>query len=478
MPELRPFRALRYDPDAGDPRDLVSPPYDVISVDRQVALARRHPRNVVRLDLPLDEPGDPPDERYRRAARDLAAWRSDGTLRKDRQPSVYVYEQAYVVPGTSEHRAQRGFFARLRVEEPGQASGILPHERTLSGPKEDRYRLLRATGTNASPVVLLFEDPDGAALHVLDVICRGDAQVDLTDDDGVRHRVWQLPAEDPELGPLAQALLRAGSAGPLTIADGHHRYETALRYRDERHRDRALDEPAPFDYLLALLLPTDQPLTVLPTHRVVRDGISGEALLAAAAALFDVERLDSANALLAAMGAPGGAPVVPSAPAGAPGGTSPGADLQPPADRQAPGEGPGRPADPAPAERPHRFGLWTGGVGAILRVRPAAFEPLLDPDAPAALRWLDVSLLEVALERVLEVDRAATAGGGRVLYTKDAAEAIAMVDRGDGVAAFLLDPTRVEDVLRVAAAGAVMPQKSTYFYPKQVTGLVLNPHEW
>ncbi len=472
MPELRPFRALRYDPGAGDPRDLVSPPYDVIPADRQRALARRHPRNVVRLDLPLDEPGDPPDERYRRAARDLAAWRSDGTLRKDRQPSVYVYEQAYTVPGTTEHRVQRGFFARLRVEDPGPASGILPHERTLSGPKEDRYRLLRATGMNASPVVLLFEDPDGAALHVLDTTCRGDAQVDLVDDDGVRHRLWQLPAEDPELGPLVQVLLRAGSAGPLTIADGHHRYETALRYQDERHRDRALDEPAPFDYLLALLLPTDQPLTVLPTHRVVRDGIAGEALLAAAAALFDVERLDSADALLAAMAAPGRV-------AGAPAGATSAWSAASAASGHGPATGgPGRPTGPAPADRPHRFGLWTAGVGAILRVRPAAFEPLLDPDASAAVRWLDVSLLEVALERLLDVDRAATAGGGRLVYTKDAAEAVAMVDRGDGVAAFLVDPTLVEDVLRVAAAGEVMPQKSTYFYPKQVTGLVLNPHEW
>ena len=447
MPELRPFRALRYDAGAGDPRDLVSPPYDVISPAQQRALARRHPRNVVRLDLPLDEPGDPPDERYRRAARDLAAWRSDGTLRKDRQPSVYVYEEGYTLPGSSEHRAQRGFFARLRVEELGPASGVLPHERTLSAPKEDRYRLLRATGTNASPVVLMFADSDGAAMRTLEAVCRTDAQVDLTDDEGVRHRLWQLPADDPVLGQTADELLRVASTGPLTIADGHHRYETALRYHDERHRDRAFCELAPFDYLLALLLPVDQPLTVLPTHRVVRDGLAGEDLLMAAAALFDVERLRAPGALIEAFG--------------------------PARIGQGAGDGAG-----TPESRPHRFGLWTGGQAAILRVRPAAFEPLLDPVASPALRWLDVNLLAVALERMLDVDRAATAGGGRIAYTKDADEALAMVDRGEGVAAFLLDPTRVEDVLSVAAAGEVMPQKSTYFYPKQVTGLVLNPHEW
>jgi len=447
VPELRPFRALRYDAGAvGDLRDVVSPPYDVISPAGQRALARRHPRNVVRLDLPLDEAGDPPDERYRRAARDLAAWRSDGTLRKDRLQSVYVYEESYTVPGSSEQRAQRGFFARLRVEDLGPDSGVLPHERTLSAPKEDRYRLLRATGMNASPVVLLFTDGDGAAMRALDAASRLETLSDVTDDDGVRHRLWQLPADDAALGPLAQALLAAGGSGQLTIADGHHRYETALRYHDERHRDRQRCELAPFDYLLALLLPVEQALTVLPTHRVVRDGPAGEALVTDAAALFDVERLPSRDALLAAFA----------------GGASGAADHR----RRIP-----------PAERTHRVGLWTGGIAVTLHARPASFSPLLDPSASPTLRWLDVNLLAVALERLAGIDRAATAGGG-ITYTKDAAEALDRVDRGEAASAFLLDPTLVEDVLQVAATGEVMPQKSTYFYPKQLTGLVLNPHEW
>ncbi|MGC8634892.1 MAG: DUF1015 family protein [Candidatus Limnocylindrales bacterium] len=455
MPDLQPFRALRYDPGAGQPRDLVSPPYDVISPAQQRALVRRHPRNVVRLDLPPDEPGDPPDERYRRAARDLAAWRSEGTLRTDRQSSVYPYEEGYVVPGTAEQRVQRGFFARLRVDQPGLASGILPHERTLSAPKEDRYRLLRATGINASPVVLLFADGDGAAMRALELAARGDALTDLTDDDGVRHRLWQLPVDDADRGQLASELLRAAAPGPLTIADGHHRYETALRYRDERRRDRSPGDPEPFDYLLALLVPIDQPLTVLATHRVVRDGPAGEALLSAAASLFDVERLPSREALLAAF-APGDAIAA---------GSQPELSGSPPDDR-------------ASAGRLHRIGLWTGGTAALLWARLTAFEPLLDPSASPALRWLDVNLLSVALEQMAGIDRAAGSGGGRIAYTKDPAEALTMVDRGEGAAAFLLAPTSVAEVLRVAAAGETMPQKSTYFYPKQVTGLVLNPHEW
>jgi uncharacterized protein (DUF1015 family) len=455
VPDLHPFRALRYDPSVGDPRDLVSPPYDVISPEQQRALLRRHPRNVVRLDLPSDEPGDPPDERYRRAARDLAAWRSDGTLRTDRQSSVYPYAEEYVVPGSAEQRVQRGFFARLRVDEPGPASGILPHERTLSAPKEDRYRLLRATRINASPVVLLFADDDGAAIHALELASRGDALTDLTDDDGVRHRLWRLPVDDAGQGQLASELLRAAALGPLTIADGHHRYETALRYREERRRDRSLGDPEPFDYLLALLVPIDQPLTVLATHRVVRDGLAGDALLSAAADLFEVERLPSREALLGAF-APDGS-------------ISTGRTPEPPV---------GQPGDDPSGGRPHLLGLWTGGTAALLRARPSAFGPLLDPSSSPTLRWLDVNLLSVALERMSGIDREAGAGGGRIAYTKDPEEALAVVDRGEGVAAFLLAPTTVDEVLRGAAAGETMPQKSPYFYPKQVTGLVLNPHEW
>jgi uncharacterized protein (DUF1015 family) len=157
VPDIRPFRALRYDPDVvGDLGPVVAPPYDVIGPDLHRELLARHPRNAVRLDLPGGEPGEDPDERYRRVARWMTAWRSDGTLRKDPRPSLYVYEQAYRVPGTGLERIQRGFFGRLRLEAFGPDSGVLPHERTLSGPREDRYRLLRATGVNTSPVVVLF----------------------------------------------------------------------------------------------------------------------------------------------------------------------------------------------------------------------------------------------------------------------------------------------------------------------------------
>ncbi|MGH2474401.1 MAG: DUF1015 domain-containing protein [Candidatus Limnocylindrales bacterium] len=440
MPDIRPFRALRFEPSAvGDLASVVAPPYDVIDADERARLITRHPANVVRLDLPVDEQGDEPDDRYRRAARTLAVWRSDGTLRKDPHPSVYVYEQTYLVPGSTLERTQRGFFARLRLEAFGPGSGVLPHERTLSGPKEDRYRLLRATGVNTSPVVGLIDDPSGEVRRHLTEIAAGTPDIEVTDDDGVCHRVWPVPADgDGPTASRAAALIEAASAGPITIADGHHRYETALRYRDERRMTRSCEEDPAFDYLLTLLLPaSDHDLTVLPTHRLLL-GIGAEratALLERADELFEVEAASAAELVRGFASS----------------GTTPG------------GRG--------------RFGLWTRGGGALLTARRAAFEPWL-PAGGEALRSLDVTLLGVALERLAGIDPEAVEGGA-IGFTKSAADAIAAVDAAAGVdATFLLAGTPVASIEAVAHEGDVMPQKSTYFYPKALTGLVINPHEW
>ncbi len=436
MPEIRPFRALRYHPDVvADPGRVVAPPYDVIDAERHARLLARDPRNAVRLDLPTIEAGDEPDERYRRVARTLAAWRSDGTLRKDQRSSVYLYEQTYRVPGTDERRTQRGFFAVVRLEPFG--SGILPHERTMTGPKEDRYRLLRATGVNTSPIVALYEDRSGESRTVLDAATAVAPSIDVVDDDGVEHRLWVVTDTGEADGAGARLRARA-SAGALVIADGHHRYETALRYRDERRMTRSCEEDPPFDYALMLLLEaTGTPLTVLPTHRLIRGlGDDGASLLARADELFEVTPVASGSELAARFGAPG-----------------------------AGGGG--------------RFGLWTRRGGALLVARRPAFAPLLAASG-AAVRSLDVSLLAAALDRLAGIGADAVDAGERVTYTKSAAEAVAAVDEArDGVdAAFLLESTPVASIVEVARAGDVMPQKSTYFYPKALTGLVLNPHEW
>jgi uncharacterized protein (DUF1015 family) len=439
VPDIRPFRALRYDPSkVGDVALVVAPPYDVIGAAERRRLIERHPANVVRLDLPADELGDEPDDRYRRAARTLAGWRSDGTLRKDPHPSVYVYEQTYRVPGTDVERTQRGFFARLRLEAFGPESGVLPHERTMTGPKEDRYRLLRATGVNTSPVVGLFEDVSGATGQRLARVAAGTAELDVVDDEGVRHRLWSVPADGQgESAELAAALIAAAGSGPVTIADGHHRYETALRYRDERRMSRSCEEDPAFDYLLMLFLEsTGEALTVLPTHRLVHgQADDGAVLLERASDLFDVTPVSSAAELVErfeGIGLAGG------------------------------GEG--------------RFGLWTRVGGVMLQARRPAFAARRSSGGEA-LRDVDVSLLGAALEDLAGIDADAVAGGA-VTYTKSAAEAVAMVDAGQADAAFLLEGTPVASIAAVARDGDVMPQKSTYFYPKALTGLLINPHEW
>jgi uncharacterized protein (DUF1015 family) len=434
VPQIRSFRALRYHADAVDDlAHVVAPPYDVIGPERMKVLLARHPRNAIRLDLPGVEAGEDPDERYRRAARTLAAWRSDGTLRKDVRPALYVYEQTYRVPGTDVERTQRGFLGRLRLEPFGE--GVLPHERTLSGPKEDRYRLLRATGINTSPVVALYEDESGEASRRLAGAAAVSSAVDLEDDDGVRHRLWVVP-DDQEPDGTVGVLTRIAGSAPVVIADGHHRYETALRYRDERRMTRSCEEDPPFDYILMLFLEsTAEPLTVLPTHRVVRGVTDIDGLSAAAAELFSMTPT-SAEALVARYEA---------------------------AARLAGGQG--------------RLGLVTRLGAWLLEARRSAFEPIL-PAGGAAARALDVTLLGAALEHLAGIDAAAVAAGDRLADTKSADEAVSLVIHGDADAAFLLEPTPVRSILDVARDGDVMPQKSTYFYPKALTGLLFNPHEW
>jgi uncharacterized protein (DUF1015 family) len=247
------------------------------------------------------------------------------------------------------------------------------------------------------------------------------------------------PIDSVGTGESAAAeLIEAASAGPVTIADGHHRYETALRYRDERRMARSCEEDPPFDYLLMLFLPDDADLTVLPTHRLLR-GL-GEArtsaLIAGVDRLFEVERVSTPDEVVARF----------SDVARTPGGGG-------------------------------RFGLWTRDGGALLTARRAAFEPFL-PDGGGPLRGLDVTLLGVALEQLVGIDAEALSAGA-VAYEKSAAEAVAAVVADSGVdAAFLLEPTPVAEIEAVARDGDVMPQKSTYFYPKALSGLVINPHEW
>jgi len=267
VPEVRPFRALRYESDViGDLAAVVSPPYDTVDPTEAAELLARHPKNAIRLDLPIGEQGDGPDDRYRRAARTFAAWRSDGTFHKDPRPSLYAYEQSAPATDGGPGHVQRGFFGRLRLEAFGADSGVAPREAPETARREDRYKLLRATGVNTSPIVCRLADPDAAAGRILAAAAAGTPAVELVDAGGTRHRLWPLAAEGPNAEAVA-GLLAVAAAGPVTIADGQARYESALRYRDERRMSRSCEEDPAFDYILTLFVDEPaasvQPLTGL-----------------------------------------------------------------------------------------------------------------------------------------------------------------------------------------------------------------------
>jgi uncharacterized protein (DUF1015 family) len=256
VPQIRPFRALRFDPaTVGDPAAVVAPPCDAIDDSLRERLLARHPANVVRIEKPEARPSDGPDDRYRRAARALAEWRSTAILHKDPHPSIYVYEHLVRGPGTEGEGRQRGYFARLRLETLEADVGIVADEPAGADNSDERYKLLRATGVNACPVVGSYLDPSGVIAGQIDALIQRPADIDITADDGTEHRLWAVPADGSDgQAEGVVALLGAASTGPITIVAGQQAYDAALRYRDERRMSRSCEEDPAFDYVLTLFV--------------------------------------------------------------------------------------------------------------------------------------------------------------------------------------------------------------------------------
>jgi uncharacterized protein (DUF1015 family) len=408
---VHPFRGVRYDPArVSDLAAVTSPPYDVIDADSAAHLEQLDPHNVVRLILPRPH-GDGGHGAYDDAAARLAAWLADGTLRRDEEPAIYVYEQ--VVGG----QLQRGIFAAVELRDPAERV-VLPHEDVMPGPVADRLDLMRATGANLEPILLVYEGSGGTAA-VIASVAETPPLIETTTEEGLVQRVWQVtdPAEhariNDDLGPR-QAL----------IADGHHRYATYRRLQAER---RAEGEAAgPWDRGLALLVDSvTYPLRLAAIHRVVEELTLADALVAAADG-FDVSPLP--GDLEAAMDALHG------------------------------------------ETRAHPFVL-TDGSAFWLLCQPV--EQLLEAALPRSQselwRSLDASVLDaLLLERLWSVDP----GSPRVRYVHDAAGALRAASRSSGTAV-LLKPVQLGDVLAVTAHGERMPRKSTSFGPKPRTGLVI-----
>jgi uncharacterized protein (DUF1015 family) len=413
MVAAAPFRGLRFDPAVvGDPALVTAPPYDVIGPEAREAYEAMSPYNMVRLILP--RPGEDGQDRYRPAGELLARWRSEGALRLDKSPCLYVYEETYTLRG--DRRVQRGVLAGVALDD--SATWVLPHERTMAAPVADRLALLEATGVNLSPVFGVYAG-EGRATAVLDGVTALPPALDCVDEAGVGHRLW--PVSDPELIAAWCELL---ADRRVLIADGHHRYRTSLAYRDAM-RAAHPGRGGPWDELLMLLVDADlHGPAVLAIHRLLA-GLDGATVLGGLEADFHARPAGSpaeAEALLGSI----------------------------PTDAVA-------------------FGLYAGGRSWLLVARdPAA----LAAEAGRARRMLDVEILHGP---VLSKRLAVNDFEHRVAYESDLAQAVRQVDDGAFSSLLLLRPARFADVAAVAAVGEILPQKTTYFYPKPRDGLVLRP---
>lgn len=417
MAEIRPFRALRYSAGAGDIAELTCPPYDIISEEQRLAYLARNPHNIIRLEQPN---GD-----YEGAGKTLSEWLEAGVLRRDDDPGLTIYEEEFEADG--QLRRVKGFVCLVKLEEFSKGV-VLPHEETLSKAKEDRFRLMQATNCNFSQIYSLYMDETHTTASRLNALSAGKPRCEFS-DGAVTHRTWLV--DDRE---AVKAICGDFENRKLYIADGHHRYETALRYRDDLHA-KGLGNGAE-DYVMMMLVDLEDPgLTVFPTHRLVRGlaDFSAETLLSACAQDFDVLPRDDLASLR---------------------------------------------GDLAEQYRLGRkaFGLYSGGSGwALLTLKNPQAVDLALPGKSEAYRSLDVSVLHsLILEKYLGIDRENMARQINLTYTRSSDEAVASVRSGESQCAFLLNPTRVSQIRDVASAGEKMPQKSTYFYPKLITGLVLN----
>ena len=439
MAKIVPFRGLRYETEKiGDAGSVMAPPYDVISPELQEKLYERSPYNVVRLILgkTWENDGDT-NNRYTRAAADFQAWQKDGILGRDETSSIYLYDQEYPVEG-DKTVVRKGFMALTRLED--FSSGVVkPHEKTLSGPKADRFNLTKACGANFSPIFSLYSDP----CCVLEAFARKEKErtpdLEVTDDDGIKHRLWQVV--EPQIIGKAQELL---DSKPLFIADGHHRYETALNYRNymrEKHPDYTGKEP--FNYVLMYFANMeDQGMLIFPTHRLIFDlpDFHLQDFLQSLEEFFSVET-SSID----------------------------------PSDSEARAQV--RQALQEKGEGKHTLAFFAGGdkVYYLSLKDEKAMDELFEAKSPKALRTLDVSILHrLVLERLLNITPEAQELQSNLKYVKNFDEPFERVLKGEAQGAFLMNPTRMSEVRDVANAGEKMPQKSTYFYPKLLTGLVIN----
>ena len=432
MAKIAPFQGIRYNGDkVDDLSKVVSQPYDRVRYGLQDKYYDLDAHNIVRITKGRDMEGDSPEGEnvYTRARDYYRNWREEGYLVPDAKPAFYVYHQTFTLPDGTQ-RTRKAFIAALELVEFDEGI-VLPHERTLAGPKVDRLNLLRATESNFGQIFMLYPDPENRINDLLDAaIAHRPPAADVRElfEEDVRQQLWVV--SDPSV--IADVIAEMASKQGLIIADGHHRYETALNYRAEmRAKYPDADTNAAFNFRMVTLVSMDDPgLTILPTHRQMHNytAKTTSEILADAGAYFEVSPVSDRAALAHALA----------------------------------GE----------TAEDRRIGFYDGDY-YLLRLKGPEVMAQAVPDRAPEWRMLDVSILhELLIERVMDIGRDQIAAKENIDYHRDLDLAIANVDEGKAVCVYIMNPTRMAEVKACSDMGAKMPQKSTDFYPKVITGLV------
>ena len=426
MAEIKAFKGMRFNTEiAGEISKLCCPPYDIISEEQRLNYIKENEYNIIRLELPKGE------EPYKTAAEILKQWEDKGVLIREDKPAIYIYEEEFTA--YNQRKSIKGIIARVKVEEFSKGV-ILPHEFTLSKAKEDRLNLMKATNCNFSQIYALYMDSAHTTLDTINEQSKCDAALEFTDDDNITHRLWIVTDES-----VIAKLVDDFTDRKLYIADGHHRYETALNYRKYCSENGISKEGDAQDYQMIYLVDMEHPgLVVFPTHRLVRDldTFDAEKVKEQCKQYFDVTEMSDVNAMEKEL-------------------------------------------DKLYQKGEKAFGFYCGGDSYTLLVLKSLdiIKELL-PDVSAATQGLDVTVLHtLVLEKIFGIDKENMAQQINLTYTKIFDEAIDGVNNGKFQCAFILNPTRVTEIRDVASAGEKMPQKSTYFYPKMITGMVMNKLE-
>ncbi len=452
MAVVKGFRGLRYSfARLGDLNPVMAPPYDVISPEFQEKLYKRHPKNIVRLILGKVEDTDTDDNnRYTRSAKEFNDWKREGVLEALPRPSVYYYTQSYKLPDGT-FRTRKGFIARIRIEELGSGS-IHPHERTLSGPKADRLKLIKACEANLSCIFSLYPESgdtprEERVTAILDYLRDTDPMVDVKGDDGVTNKVWKV-GEDDVLAKIEEGMKDKS----IFIADGHHRYETALNYRNymreqvKKETGKEATGEEPFNYVMMYFASmAEEGLDIFPIHRIIHsiDDFDGDDFLAKCGEYFDIQEMpfkeDNEKAVRKRL-----------------------------IDTMAEG-----------ADETTYLGLHIRerDIYYLLKLKTTdSMDDVFEGDMPDVYKHLDVSVLHaLILGKLLNVSIEDQAKQKNIVYMKDTETAVRAGREETNQMTFFMNATKVSEVQSVSEAGLLMPQKSTYFYPKLLSGVVINP---